>query len=290
MKSTEFSKNFIIILLIVFLLAIITFEAFQQLFYIQRFDLVNADKVSILELFQGQSIRWGIWLLFTPFLWRFSLLKSVKIKFTPKDLLHYVGIIFLLVFIAAFFISIVSILLNGDSFTELFSNYLPFFIYQKGLVFLMAYTAMSVVLHQYFINKKLLIKVEELSEVKKVNHSLYEKLSSQKIDDSSTVLNIKIGNKHKIIPIKTICWIESDDYCVKIHTDNAISYSMRSSLKSLETKLKNNNFLRVHRNALVNMSMAKEINFSNTPKLILENATEISISKSKIKTVKNFLS
>jgi DNA-binding LytR/AlgR family response regulator len=290
MKNTEFSESFIIGLLVVFLLGIITFEAFQQLFYIQRFDLANANNVSIVDLFKGQLLRWGVWLLFTPILWKFSLLKSVKIKFTSKDLLQYIGVIFILIFIAVFFISVASILINGDSFLQLITDYLPFFIYQKGLVFFMAYSAMSVVLYQYFINKKLQIKVEELSEVKKVNNNLYKKLSNQKIDDSSTVLNIKIGNKHKIIPIITICWIESDDYCVKIHTDNAISYSMRSSLKALENKLENNNFLRVHRNALVNMSMAKEMDFSNSPKLILENNTEISISKSKIKSVKDFLS
>ena len=290
MKNTEFSKSFIIGLLIVFLFAIISFEAFQQLFYIKRFDLGNVNNISILELIRGQSYRWGIWLLLTPFLWRFTLIKSVKTKLTTKDLLQYAGVILMLVFFAALLISIMNILINGDSFSQLIPDYLPFFIYQKGLVFFMAYSAMSIVLHQYFINEKLQIKVEELSDLKKVNHNLYKKLSNQKIDDSSTVLNIKIGNKHKIIPITSISWIESDDYCVKIHTDNAISYSMRSTLKALENKLESNNFLRVHRNALVNMNMAKEIDFSSSPKLILKNTTEISISKSKIKTVKDFLS
>jgi DNA-binding LytR/AlgR family response regulator len=155
-------------------------------------------------------------------------------------------------------------------------------------VFTLGYAAVSVILYQYFANKQLQIKVQELSEVKNINQGLYKKLKNEN-EDTSSILNIKIGNKHKIIPIKNIRWIESDDYCVKIHTDNDISYSMRSSLKSLEDKLSTNNFLRVHRNALVNMKMAKEMDFSNTPKLILEDATEVLISKSKIKKVRDFL-
>lgn len=288
MKEEEFNKRFIIVLLLIFLLAIITFEAFQQLFYIQRFDLENTNNISIFRLLRAQLYRWGIWLALTPFLWMLSIRKSVKIKFTSKDLLHYIGSILLLVFVAIVIISIINVVINQGTFSEFSSNYLPFFIYQKGLVFTLGYAAVSVILYQYFANKQLQIKVQELSEVKNINQDLYKKLKNEN-EDTSSILNIKIGNKHKIIPIKNIRWIESDDYCVKIHTDNDISYSMRSSLKSLEDKLSTNNFLRVHRNALVNMKMAKEMDFSNTPKLILEDATEVLISKSKIKKVRDFL-
>lgn len=289
MKPTSFNTKFYITLGVVFLIGIVAFEAFQQLFYIQRFDLGNTENVSVFELFRGQTYRWGIWLLFTPILWIFSKRKSVKIEFSAQDLLEYIFVIFGLVILAIAVISLISLLINNNSFNQYFSNYLPFFIFQKGLVFLMAYSGLAVISYQYFINKKLQVKVQELHDVKEDNIELYKQLKN-KIDDSTKVLNIKIGNKHKIIPIITICWIESDDYCVKIHTNDAISYSMRSTLKSLEDKLKDNNFLRVHRNALVNMKMAKEIDLSNSPKLILSDLSEIIISKSKIKSVKDFLS
>lgn len=289
MKQTNFNAKYYIVLGIIFLLAIIAFEAFQQLFYVQRFDLGNSDMISVFELLKGQTYRWGIWLLFVPILWVFSKKKSVKIKFSGQDLLQYIFLIIGLVIIAIMIISFIALLNNNEVLNQYFSNYLPFFIFQKGLVFLLAYTGLAVISYQYLINKKLQIKVQELHAVKKDNIGLYKKLKN-KIDDSSKVLNIKIGNKHKIIPIATISWIESDDYCVKIHTNDAISYSMRSTLKSMEGKLKSYNFLRVHRNALVNMKMAKEIDFSNYPKLILSDLSEISISKSKIKSVKDFLS
>lgn len=48
-KTGGFNKRFIIVLLLILLLSIITFEAFQQLFYIQRFDLVNEGNISIIN-------------------------------------------------------------------------------------------------------------------------------------------------------------------------------------------------------------------------------------------------
>ncbi len=289
MSQIKFNTTFYVILGVTFLIGIIVFEAFQQLFYIQRFNIGNTDAISLLELFKGQSYRWGTWLVLTPFLWLFTKKKSIKTIFSAVDLLQYMAVILVLSFVAILLISLLNIILFNDSFDELLSNYLPYFLFQKGLIFLMAYTGLAAISYQYLINKKLQIKVQELVDVKNDNIGLYKKLKN-KIEDSSKVLNIKIGNKHKIIPITTICWIESDDYCVKIHTNDAISYSMRSTLKSLEDKLKDNSFLRVHRNALVNMKMAKEIDLSNSPKLILSDLSEITISKSKIKSVKDFLS
>ena len=131
------------------------------------------------------------------------------------------------------------------------------------------------------------IEVEQLSELKKTNTELYKKLSKH-IDDKSTVLNIKIGNNRKIIYVKDICWIEADDYCVIVHTNNDAAYTMRSTLKALENKL-SNNFLRVHRKAIANMDMAKELNLSQSPKLILQNNIEIPVSKSNLKMVKDFI-
>ncbi len=64
---------------------------------------------------------------------------------------------------------------------------------------------------------------------------------------------------------------------------------MRSSLKALEEKL-NTNFMRVHRKAIVNMTMAKELNLSQTPNLTLNNDEQVIVSKRNLKSVKKYLS
>lgn len=287
--KVEFNRRFMISGLLLFLVVIIFFEASQQLFYIQQFDLENGSNIRFSELLKNQFFRWVIWLLLTIPLFKFIKNKSQK-RLTKIDLLLYVSLIVGLVFISILLISLLRIFLDDNlNFSELFENYIPFYLYQKGLVFTFGYTVVVIVLHLFYTSQKLQIQVTELSEVKKMNAKLYQKLRKE-IQETSSVLTIKIGNKHKIIPIKNINWIEADDYCVKIHTDNQISYSMRSSLKSMEDKLNGNNFLRVHRNALVNMHTAKELDFSNTPKLILTDNTEITISKSKVKNVRDFMS
>jgi len=288
MENNTLNRNILVLLLLVFISSIVVFESLQQLFYIRQFNLANANDISFFRILKSQSYRWITWLLVGTLLWFFAKKKSVKTKFVITDLFQYLGVILLLVFFSILIISLLEKLLNGSSFSDFISNYIPFFTFQKALVFTIGYTAVAVFLHFYFANEKLQIKVHELSEIRKENMNLYEKLKSN-IDDQSPVLNIKIGNKRKIIPIKSISWIESDDYCVKVHTDDYISYSMRSTLKLLEKKLSNSNFLRIHRKALVNMSKAKEIDFSNSPKLILEDKIEVPISKSKLKKVKDFL-
>lgn len=264
----------------------ITFETFQQLYYISRFQ--PEVSVTFFEILKTQSYRWLIWLLLSLVLvWYFGAQLS-----KPKTTLHILkllGLIIGLVTLNLVIISLTSMLMSGDPFSmaNLFSEYLPFFMYQKAPIYILGYIAISLILQLYFENEKLQIEVQELSELKLTNARLFKKLSAT-IDEKTTVLNIKIGNKRKIIPVTEISWIEADDYCVKVHTTSNGSYTMRSSLKALEEKL-SSNFLRVHRKAIVNMTFAKELNISGTPNLVLDNDMHIPVSKSNLKTVKDFL-
>jgi hypothetical protein len=284
-KNISNTKGSILIIALIVMLAI-TFETFQQLYYIKRFQI--ADDVSFFSLLKTQSYRWIIWLLLSFVLIWYSRLKSSKKRTT----LHILKLAMLIVGLVIFNIVVISysqMFISGDLFSlkELISEYLPFFMYQKAPIYTLGYIAISMIMHLYFENEKLHIEVQELSELKLTNARLFKKLNST-IDEKATVLNIKIGNKRKIIPVEDICWIEADDYCVKVHTTSNGSYTMRSSLKALEEKL-STNFLRVHRKAIVNMSFARELHMSGSPNLILDNNTEIPVSKSHLKTVKDFL-
>lgn len=263
----------------------ITFETFQQLYYIKRFQI--AEGITFFDILKTQAYRWMIWLLFSLLLVWYIKAQTIKQK-TTLSIFKLIGIIFGLVCINIFIISLSQMILSEDSFslTELFSEFVPFFTYQKAPIYTLGYIAISLILYLYFENEKLQIDVQDLSELKQINTKLYKKLRAQ-VDEKSTVLNIKIGNKRKIIPVEQISWIEADDYCVKVHTTTDKTYTMRSSLKALEDKL-NTNFLRVHRKAIVNMDLAKELHLANSPNLILKNKTEIPVSKSNLRSVKDF--
>ena len=96
------------------------------------------------------------------------------------------------------------------------------------------------------------------------------------------------GNSYKIISVDEIDWIEADDYCVNIHCkNNEATYSMRSTLKALEGSLPEN-FLRVHRSAIVNMNHVQEFQTKGTGLVKLKSGDEVTVSKSKLKTINKF--
>ena len=112
-----------------------------------------------------------------------------------------------------------------------------------------------------------------------------QSVSSTEIEDPT--LNIKIGNKLKVIPLSEVHWFEADDYCVKVHTSEK-AYTMRKSLKSLQKELASLNFVRVHRSALLNLDYLDHVNFqSSTVKL--QNTSEVPLSKSGASLLRKIL-
>ena len=286
LKRLSQKKKSMVLIAFILLIAI-TFETAQQLYYVNRFNL--AEGATFFELVKTQSKSWVIWMLLA-----FPLIRYVEINSHEKTLGVNLIIRSALVIIGLTFTSIIIIsiwrMLEAEgsfSLSILFSEYIPFYIFQKMPMFTLGYIAITIILYLYFANEQLLIQVEALGKLKKRHSELYQKLSPE-IDDKATVLNIKIGNKRKIIPVEHIYWIEADDYCAKVHTKNE-SYAMRITLKALQQKL-DSNFLRVHRNAIVNMNKVVELDLAKTPELILENNAAVTISKSNLKMVRNFIS
>lgn len=279
-------KRTIVIILCVVILGIV-FESFQQLYYINRFQL-SAD-ATFFGLLKFQALRWIVWLLYSLVLINYSKTKAQKNQLTTLDIFKYVLLITMLVALAIVTISLAQLVLSDEKISKelLLNEFLPFFTFQKAPIYTLGYIAIAIILYFHFKNEQLQIEVQKLVDLKESHTKAYNALKANN-DDRAQILNIKIGNNHKIIAVNTINWIESDDYCVKVHTDNGGSYSMRSSLKALEQKL-NGQFLRIHRKAIVNMDKAKSLNNSNQPCLILHDESAISISKSNLKKVKDYL-
>lgn len=263
----------------------IIFETYQQLFYIERYNLF--ENVTFLDLLKNQSFKWVIWLLVGLSLILF-VKKDFKRALNFKLATKYAIIIIVLVLVNILLISILQMLFSEANFDvlKLFSEYFRFYVFQKSPIYVLGYLAITIILFLSFTKKLLEVEVQELIELKRTNNVLYNQLKKAS-RDKAKVLNIKVGNKRKIIPVDSITWLEADDYCVIVHTKDNPSYAMRISLKSLEEKL-GDNFLRVHRKAIVNMKMVDEFNLSKNPELILKDHQKVSISKSKIKFVKDF--
>lgn len=74
------------------------------------------------------------------------------------------------------------------------------------------------------------------------------------------VKRIPVKEKDKVLFILTndIDWIEAADYYIKIHTKGS-SFLLRETLQKLETQLDPEKFVRIHRNAIVNLDKIEQI-------------------------------
>ncbi len=279
-------KQHSVLLLVLVLVLAITFETLQQQYYILRFEL--AQNVFFWDLLKNQAYRWVLWIfigfLLIPITKR---AKHLNYTFLQKSLFFGTCII-ALVFVNIVLIGLIDSALSGDgiSWESLWSEYIPFFMFQKSPVYVLGYIAVSIILDQELINSDLQFKIEALSEVKKTNQELYKQLALQQ-SDKAQVLSIKIGNNRKIIPVSDIIWIASDDYCVKVHTANN-AFTMRSSLKQLETTL-GEPFLRIHRQAIVNMKAVTQYRASDQSAVLVNNNNWIPVSKKNLRRVKEYL-
>lgn len=269
-------------LIVLSIFSVIFFDALQQKFYLDTFNLYPNTTITFLDILENHLIRWLIWTIvsisYVGYSWQ---------KFTKTD--SPIGfktwaIISALVF-GANLVSIVLIcftsIFEADSelnlalFTELFT----FMFYQKGLSFIFASSLLVLLIYNRANSMVIDAQWVEIKNLKEQPSTTYE--------DKKPTLNIKIGNKLKVIPISDVHWFEADDYCVKVHTMDK-TYTMRKSLKSLQKELASLKFVRVHRSALLNLNYLDHIDFhSSTVKL--QDTSEIPISKSGASLLKKIL-
>ncbi|HNP20012.1 MAG TPA: LytTR family DNA-binding domain-containing protein [Fulvivirga sp.] len=272
------------------LLFIITFEVFQQYFYVVYFDLAS-DKFQLSDVFIGQMRGWAIWLMVSiPFILYVKQKPLNKHNLNASNFFSYfLGILFMIAINVAF-ISIVQVIISDLEMTKsLFIETIVFYIFQKGPIYFIAYTMLLVLTHFFIYAETMELKVQELAELKRTNKTIYDDLIKRSYKDSTFVINVKIGNRWKVVPLDTITWIEADDYCVKLHVDSGKAYTIRTSMKELENKLSKDLFIRTHRKSIVNIACVKEYSFAESPQIVLYNGVSIPIAKNRLKEVKLLL-
>jgi len=65
-------------------------------------------------------------------------------------------------------------------------------------------------------------------------------------------MTVKAGDKIVLVPVRDILWIKSHGNLLQLHLD-AVSYEHRMTMKDMYRRLDPEHFLRIHRNALVNL-------------------------------------
>jgi len=243
--------------IVVSLLLLILFDAGQQYFYITRFELApDGVTISFSELLKSHLGRWFVWLLVSiPFFlhvkYRYRSHRNHPFDFTSVLLL------FVSLFMALTSISILDLMVQNFALTiENFKEFFSFFFFQKGMTFLMAHICSALLIANFSREHSLKVQVVEIKKLRKVNDELRQHGTHQEVPH----LSIKTGHKLKHIPVDDIAWIQSDDYCVKVHTSTS-TYTLRQSLKHLEEELQHLRFIRIHRSALLNLDYLDQINY-----------------------------
>lgn len=262
------------------------FEAAQQYYYIVNFDLADTTEISFWGLLKNHAIRWVIWGIFAIPLTYFTIKNPIqKQSLNSRLLLKYSVYILLFLFATLSLISLFQLLASGDGLSGFWESF-AFFAFQKSALFVNAYLGLIALVHLYLNYQELDLKVIELSDLKEQYQSLYTSLKEKTYQDSTPIIQIKIGNKVKAIPLSEIIWIQSDDYCVKVHTRKGKAYTLRKSMKAMEQELSAKGFIRIHRNSIVNREEIESCTFVNDPQIHLKNGVNLSIASSRVSKVR----
>lgn len=270
-------RNFAFFTLLMVVVLVI-FETFQQYYYLLQFDIVPREQFTFGELMVSQAYRWMVWMILS-----LAYFGTIIYKGRSERLFNISGIgtaalhLLILIIINVCLVASLQLIINGLPFSlNSFWDNCVFYFFQKSPIYTLGHGAMLGLFHLVSANQNLAIEILDLKQDK------------DEVSETPQALSIKIGTRNKIIPVDDIVWIEAYDYCVKIHTVQQHAYAMRNSLKALEKKLLDQQFLRVHRKAIVNMNKVSEVTYNSSSYLTLQDQTKIDIAQSRVKNIKTF--
>lgn len=101
---------------------------------------------------------------------------------------------------------------------------------------------------------------------------------------------VPVNGRVLLVDTKDIYWVEAERNSVRLHVGK-LTYELRNTLSSLESKLNPRQFARIHRSTLVNISKVKEIHpwFHGHHKVILLDGSELRMSRYQSESAKLLL-
>lgn len=142
-----------------------------------------------------------------------------------------------------------------------------------------------IVVYFYESNQKLR---KSLSKAKPI----HEHLGANSTDTKAIDWTIQLGDEIQKINIESLLFIESNRNYVKLHFDGNFNTELRITLKEIEQKLADFDFLkRCHRSFIVNLNKVEKVSGNSTGytlQLITQDAP-IQVSRSYVSSVKKWL-
>jgi two-component system LytT family response regulator len=107
------------------------------------------------------------------------------------------------------------------------------------------------------------------------------KTSSRSAKPYLSRLLVRDGAKDVLIALKRIEWIEADDYYCRLHSGGR-TYMLRETLTELSDRLDPNQFVRIHRSAVVNLDQVREVYREGQidGSVVLANGERLKVSRS----------
>ncbi len=127
-----------------------------------------------------------------------------------------------------------------------------------------------------------------IDEMREVIENLRAALHEQQKDADDGELWIRSANgSFSRVSLPDVHWISSEDDYVRLHLDRT-THLVRSSIRALEPKLEEGQFVRVHRSALVRLASIAEVRRSPSGRreVILKNGEKIPAGRVNFRTLR----
>lgn len=119
-----------------------------------------------------------------------------------------------------------------------------------------------------------------------------EKLKEKIRKDGGTVdrIFVKTGSHIDVIPVEEISHIVAQDDYIELHTPKG-KFLKNETMSSIEHRLPEENFIRVHRSSIINTSQIEKLEKYGKENyiIILKDKTKVMVSKSRVKQLKDHL-
>lgn len=108
--------------------------------------------------------------------------------------------------------------------------------------------------------------------------------------DPVQVFEVRVGRATRLVRIEAVDWLQADGDYVQLHTADG-AHLLRDTLASLQTRLDPQQFVRVHRSAIVRLSAISELRaLSNRDALLrLHNGAVVRASRSHVDALREKL-